>query len=204
MAEANMAEANSITTARGIVTAILACVALFVIIGASAAAPICSNRICAEIEPINNPAYVHFRVRLDGGTPKGTSFTVVHRGGRQGATSGQLIYVPRGKNSTWVTIWYCGTKPNCTSAAMKAEISLTGLSGQRYEPNINRGGSDYRNFQVPIERYQSCLEACQADEKCKAYTYVRQGVQGRNSVCWLKNAVPAKNSDRCCVSGVIR
>jgi hypothetical protein len=75
---------------------------------------------------------------------------------------------------------------------------------QRTEMNVNRPGGDYRKFEVPIERYQSCREACEADGKCKAYTYVRAGVQGSKGVCWLKNSIPTKSANRCCVSGLIR
>jgi hypothetical protein len=77
-------------------------------------------------------------------------------------------------------------------------------NAQRTELNVNRPGGDYRKFEVPIERYQSCREACEADGKCKAYTYVRAGVQGSKGVCWLKGSIPAKSANRCCVSGLIR
>jgi hypothetical protein len=77
-------------------------------------------------------------------------------------------------------------------------------SAQRAEQNVNRLGRDYRHFEVPIERYQSCVEACEADGRCKAYTYVRAGVQGPRGVCWLKDSVPAKSANRCCVSGALR
>jgi hypothetical protein len=202
MAEANMAETNSITTTRGIVTAVLACVALIFFIDASAAAPMCRNGICVQVEPIGNPKFVHFRVTAKGGK---SSFDVLHSNRRQTDKGGDMTHFPRGTKSTVVRIRHCFAStlgiPVCTKFE---EFTLAGFPGQRAEQNVNRQGGDYRNFEVPIERYQSCLEACEADGKCKAYTYVRQGVQRRKSVCWLKDSIPAKDPNRCCVSGVIR
>jgi hypothetical protein len=75
---------------------------------------------------------------------------------------------------------------------------------QRTESNVNRPGGDYRSFEVPIERYQTCREACEADGKCKAYTYVRAGFQKAKGVCWLKDSIPARSANQCCTSGLIR
>ncbi len=200
-----MAEAKSITTGRGVVAAALACAAFIAFIGAAAASSMCRNKICVEVEPINNPKYVHFRVTYQGVANSNVGeFTVLHSNRQQTTRAGQLIYVPRGDKSTVVSIRHCTTRVPKFCGDRFEEFTLAGFSGQRSEQNVNRPGGDYRHFEVPIERYQSCLEACEADGKCKAYTYVRQGVQGRKSVCWLKDSTPAKNPNRCCVSGVIR
>jgi len=51
---------------------------------------------------------------------------------------------------------------------------------------------------------QICANDCANDPNCKAFTYVKPGVRGTNSVpeCWLKNGVPNPVSGECCVSGV--
>ena len=71
------------------------------------------------------------------------------------------------------------------------------------EVGINRPGSDYRNFNA--NNSQTCENACIHDNysryQCKAWTYVRAGVQGPTGRCWLKDAMPRKVLDRNCVSG---
>jgi hypothetical protein len=70
------------------------------------------------------------------------------------------------------------------------------------EPNVNRNGSDYANFDLQAPDPNLCRNACASDNRCAAYTYVRPGVQGANARCWLKNAAPAAQGNNCCVSGV--
>jgi len=50
--------------------------------------------------------------------------------------------------------------------------------------------------------WTECQQACNADVRCQAYTYVRAGVQGPQARCWLKSAVPPGRPDNCCVSGI--
>lgn len=47
-----------------------------------------------------------------------------------------------------------------------------------------------------------CLQACEEEERCKAWTYVKPGHQGRNARCWLKHRVPNPRPADCCTSGV--
>ena len=70
------------------------------------------------------------------------------------------------------------------------------------EFNIDRPGEDYRSFDLPRGIPNLCLEACEAEERCQAWTYVKPGVQGRNARCWLKHRVPNPRPADCCTSGV--
>jgi 1-phosphatidylinositol phosphodiesterase len=70
------------------------------------------------------------------------------------------------------------------------------------EVNINRRGSDYSNFDLAQARPHLCKEACLADARCLAFTYVNPGVQGPNARCWLKDSVPNATPEVCCTSGV--
>jgi len=72
-----------------------------------------------------------------------------------------------------------------------------------HSTNTDRPGQDYRNFTLSTPDWHACYEACVADTRCQAWTYVRPGVQGSQARCWLKNGVPAAHSDSCCISGVI-
>lgn len=70
------------------------------------------------------------------------------------------------------------------------------------EQNVNRPGSDYNAFDLPSPDPNICRNACAADARCAAYTYVRPGIQSRAARCWLKNAPAAARAEACCVSGV--
>lgn len=70
------------------------------------------------------------------------------------------------------------------------------------ESNTDRPGSDYRNLELPQPDPGLCQQECARDGRCKAYVYVRPGVQGQAARCWLKESVPGTRSDSCCVSGV--
>ena len=70
------------------------------------------------------------------------------------------------------------------------------------ESNTNRRGQDYRNFDLAQPQPELCQSECAKDAKCKAYTYVKPGLQGPKAHCWLKSGVPSSQPDSCCVSGV--
>ncbi len=80
-----------------------------------------------------------------------------------------------------------------------------------FEYDVDRPGSDIRNFEfedadVDVEQNAAaCAAACQNDQQCRAWTYVRPGVQGPKSRCWLKDAVPAPvGGASFAISGVVR
>ena len=80
------------------------------------------------------------------------------------------------------------------SIAQQALVSL--------EPDTDRPGNNYLNVDLAEPDVDLCLEACQKDPRCKAFTYVKPGVQGPKARCWLKDAVPPAKSSSCCISGV--
>jgi hypothetical protein len=61
---------------------------------------------------------------------------------------------------------------------------------------------DYRSFDLPAPRPELCRDACWREPQCRAFTYVRPGVQGPHARCWLKNPVPPARLNDCCLSGV--
>lgn len=69
------------------------------------------------------------------------------------------------------------------------------------EPGTNRPGHDYRDFDLPAAEPEVCRDACSADEICRAYTYVRPGIQGDSARCWLKSEAAPAEPAPCCVSG---
>lgn len=68
---------------------------------------------------------------------------------------------------------------------------------------IDRPGLDYGSFDLAAADPALCRNACAADPKCMAWTYVKPDtIQGPRPRCWLKYGVPQPRSHSCCVSGV--
>jgi PAN domain len=73
------------------------------------------------------------------------------------------------------------------------------------EFGIDRFGGDYRSFELPAgASAQTCQAACDAEEGCRAWTYVRPGYVGQVAVCYLKNRITRPLRKPCCISGVVR
>jgi hypothetical protein len=62
----------------------------------------------------------------------------------------------------------------------------------------NLPGSDYANF--PAHSAQVCKNTCAGESRCKAYTWVKPGIQGPGGMCWLKHSEPEIVRDSCCDS----
>lgn len=77
------------------------------------------------------------------------------------------------------------------------------ISGpEELEYNINRAGSDYRDFELKQADASLCQSACNSESRCKAWTYVNPGIQSKYAMCWLKDGVPEARSSTCCTSGI--
>jgi len=73
------------------------------------------------------------------------------------------------------------------------------------EYSIDRVGGDYKNLEIPPDATgAACKAACEADNKCRAWTYVRPGYQGPAARCYLKSAIKPPRVKPCCISGVVR
>ena len=73
------------------------------------------------------------------------------------------------------------------------------------EYSIDRVGGDYRSFDLPPDPGgKNCLAACENDESCRAWTYLRPGYGGGAAICYLKNRITRPQSKPCCISGVVR
>jgi hypothetical protein len=83
-----------------------------------------------------------------------------------------------------------------------------GLPVQRPGPienSIDRYGGDYRHFELPSDpKADVCKQACEAEDRCRAWTYVRPGYIGRTARCYLKEKITRPRRKPCCVSGVVR
>jgi hypothetical protein len=73
------------------------------------------------------------------------------------------------------------------------------------EYSIDRTGGDFRNLDIPPDPTGgSCHEACEKDNRCRAWTYVRPGYEVAAARCYLKDRVTRPRHRPCCVSGVVR
>ena len=73
------------------------------------------------------------------------------------------------------------------------------------EFGVDRNGGDYRQFELPADASgKSCGAACEAEEGCRAWTYVRPGYVGSSAVCYLKDRITRPLRKPCCISGVVR
>jgi hypothetical protein len=73
------------------------------------------------------------------------------------------------------------------------------------EFSIDRYGGDYRSFDTtPDPNGKPCAEACQAEQRCRAWTYRRPGYGTATARCYLKEAVKPPRHRPCCISGVVR
>lgn len=88
---------------------------------------------------------------------------------------------------------------NANSVRLVAQAQTAG----GFEADTNRNGSDYASFDLPTANPQICSERCRGDAQCRAWTYVKPGVQGANARCYLKNPAPEPTRSTCCISGAV-
>jgi hypothetical protein len=70
---------------------------------------------------------------------------------------------------------------------------------------IDRIGGDYKSFDLtPDPSGLSCKADCEADNHCRAWTYLRPGYAGAAARCYLKDKVKPPRHKPCCISGVVR
>lgn len=70
--------------------------------------------------------------------------------------------------------------------------------------DTDRPGADFLGFDLPRNEPNGanlCATACAQNGQCRAYTYVKPGVQGPEARCYLKQSAPPAQSNACCVSG---
>ncbi len=73
------------------------------------------------------------------------------------------------------------------------------------EFSIDRIGGDYRGFELPPDPTGlACRAACEAEGRCRAWTYLRPGYAGPAARCFLKDKVKPPRRRPCCISGVVR
>lgn len=102
--------------------------------------------------------------------------------------------------------WLKSTVP----ARVKSDCCVSGVRGagvieQRnsaIESETDRLGGDYRS--VDVSEDEACKAACEADNKCRAWTFARPGYVGKSARCFLKDHVKPPRRKPGFISGVVR
>ena len=87
-------------------------------------------------------------------------------------------------------------------------MTLAGLAALSAAPqaaaqtNFDRPGGDYTSVPIPSGDPADCALQCEHDRRCRAWSFNYPTDPAVGAVCWLKNTVPARVPDSCCVSGV--
>lgn len=98
--------------------------------------------------------------------------------------------------------------PRLATACCVSGVRGAGVIEPRSGPiefSIDRIGGDYRHFDIPPDPTgKSCQAACEAEEGCRAWSYLRPGYGGANASCYLKSHISRPQRRPCCISGVVR
>lgn len=91
----------------------------------------------------------------------------------------------------------------CVSGVRGA--ALVEPTGGPLEFSIDRYGGDYRSFEMAANAdADACAKACQAEGRCRAFTFVRPGYGTAAGRCFLKDRITRPRRKPCCISGVVR
>jgi PAN domain-containing protein len=82
-------------------------------------------------------------------------------------------------------------------------ISIVVGPGQALaQTNFDRPGGDYQSSPIASGDPADCALLCERDKRCRAWSFNYPTYAAEGAVCWLKNTVPNRVQDDCCVSGV--
>jgi len=91
----------------------------------------------------------------------------------------------------------------CVSGVRGAGVSEPRSNGAEF--GIDRIGGDLRDVDLAADPTgAACKSACEAEGRCRAWTYARPGYEGTSARCYLKSRVTLPRRRPCCISGVVR
>jgi len=70
------------------------------------------------------------------------------------------------------------------------------------QSGYDRRGGDYLSFQIRNGDPAVCAARCERDARCRAWAFSYPRTDYALATCWLKNRVPPRQADKCCISGV--
>ena len=142
--------------------------------------------------------------------PSGDPAVCAARCEREGRCRAWAFAYPGTGGGTTAICWLKSeVKPAVENQCCVSGIKGAGLVEKKSGPvemSIDRTGGDYRHFDLPSDPTgESCKNACEGENRCRAWTYVRPGYLGPNiSRCYLKDRLTQPRRKPCCMSGVVR
>ncbi len=101
-----------------------------------------------------------------------------------------------------------GTRDPNTISGLKPNSGGLQPGSARVENYMSLGynlpGGDLNSFPMPQGDPAQCQSACDTRGDCRAWSFVKPGVQRREAVCWLKGSVPGAVADDNVISGLRR
>ena len=70
------------------------------------------------------------------------------------------------------------------------------------QSSFDRPGGDYAQVPIASGDPADCAMTCERDRRCRAWNFIYPQDPKDGAICWLKNTVPARVPNSCCVSGV--
>jgi PAN domain len=93
----------------------------------------------------------------------------------------------------------------CCVSGVRGGGAIEARRDEAIEWGIDRIGGDLRNFDLAADpNGAACKSACEADARCRAWTYERPGYAGASARCYLKSRLTRPRKQPCCISGVVR
>jgi hypothetical protein len=142
--------------------------------------------------------------------PSGDPAVCAARCDREGRCRAWSFSYPGAGGGTSAVCWLKSeVKPAVENQCCVSGIKGAGLVEKKSGPvemSIDRFGGDYRHFDLPSDPTgEACKKACEGEQRCRAWTYVRPGYLGPGiSRCYLKDKITKPRRKPCCMSGVVR
>jgi hypothetical protein len=115
---------------------------------------------------------------------------------------------PRTENTLAICWLKNNVPPRLEDQCCVSGVRGAGVVERREGPleiSIDRLGGDYRYFEIAADPTgDACKAACEAENKCRAWTYVRPGYITPFPRCYLKDKLKPPRRKPCCISGVVR
>lgn len=86
------------------------------------------------------------------------------------------------------------------AAAVLAILAM--LCPANAQTSFDRPGGDYVRLPVESGDPADCALICERDRRCRAWSFSYPQDPKDGAVCWLKNSVPPRVANSCCVSGI--
>jgi len=81
-------------------------------------------------------------------------------------------------------------------------LLFPGTSIARVEQNSDLLGHNLKSFTLRTPDFRLCQQACEQNQRCKAATYVKPGVQGPQARCYLKHTLVPRQENSCCTTWI--